>query len=110
MVAKMRVSFGLSSHVSIITATECGTSWRVSCKIFADQLGRQKALRLVGDVVRREVRRAFGQARHDGLPQRVQAFAGLRGDRNVVREVVQLRGTARSAAAATPCPSRGRSC
>src|SRR5271166_165170 len=35
IVAAMRVSFGVSCHWSTRTATECGTSWRVSSRIFS---------------------------------------------------------------------------
>ena len=54
----------------MMTVVACGTSWRVAMQdLFANQFGGEKARRLIGNVVGREVFRAFGQAADDFVAQ-----------------------------------------
>ena len=74
--------------------------------LLANQFGHQEALRLVGDLIFREVARTFRQSLDDGVQQSVESFALQRGDRNDLGEIVQLFVLARSAAAASACSGR----
>ena len=59
----MRIRRGISSHFSMRTVIECGTSClRCVKKFFANQFGGEKAGGLIGEVVGREIFRAFRQA------------------------------------------------